>query len=180
MTFTTVLFYILAAVLVIAAFRVITARSPVTAVLHLILAFAGDIYNYGMLVFDRSDDVQYASVVSGDGSVTKDGGGRLLLTGGNTYSGGTLINAGVLQLGDGGTVGAIAGNVVNNATLIFDRGDAVTARRPASRPPRTISIRRIRTRARRRSWRARNCWRAASGCRWCACRRSMTPRSRGW
>ncbi|CAB3646981.1 NADH:ubiquinone oxidoreductase subunit J [Achromobacter marplatensis] len=40
MTFTTVLFYILAAVLVIAAFRVITARSPVTAVLHLILAFS--------------------------------------------------------------------------------------------------------------------------------------------
>lgn len=40
MTFTTILFYVLAAVLVIAAFRVITARSPVTAVLHLILAFA--------------------------------------------------------------------------------------------------------------------------------------------
>jgi len=39
MTFTSVLFYILSAVLVIAAFRVITARSPVTAVLHLILAF---------------------------------------------------------------------------------------------------------------------------------------------
>ena len=40
MTFTTVLFYILAFVLVIAAVRVITARSPVTAVLHLILVFA--------------------------------------------------------------------------------------------------------------------------------------------
>lgn len=40
MTFTTVLFYILAAVLVVAACRVITARSPVTAVLHLILVFA--------------------------------------------------------------------------------------------------------------------------------------------
>ena len=40
MTFTTVLFYVLAIVLVIAAFRVITAKSPVTAVLHLILAFA--------------------------------------------------------------------------------------------------------------------------------------------
>ncbi|WP_459617561.1 NADH-quinone oxidoreductase subunit J [Bordetella sp. 2513F-2] len=39
MTFTSVLFYILAIVLVVAAFRVITARSPVTAVLHLILAF---------------------------------------------------------------------------------------------------------------------------------------------
>ena len=40
MMFTTILFYVLALVLVIAAFRVITASSPVTAVLHLILAFA--------------------------------------------------------------------------------------------------------------------------------------------
>ncbi len=37
--FTTILFYVLAAVLVYAAFRVITARNPVTAVMHLILAF---------------------------------------------------------------------------------------------------------------------------------------------
>lgn len=40
MNFTTVLFYILAAVLVVAAFRVVTAKSPITAVLFLILAFA--------------------------------------------------------------------------------------------------------------------------------------------
>jgi NADH-quinone oxidoreductase subunit J len=40
MNFTTVLFYILATVLVVAAIRVITAKSPVTAVLFLILAFA--------------------------------------------------------------------------------------------------------------------------------------------
>lgn len=39
MTFTTVLFYILATILVVAGARVITARSPVTAVLHLILSF---------------------------------------------------------------------------------------------------------------------------------------------
>ena len=39
MIFTTVLFYLFALVLVVAAFRVITASSPVTAVLHLILAF---------------------------------------------------------------------------------------------------------------------------------------------
>jgi len=40
MIFTTLLFYALAVVLVIAAFRVIAAASPVTAVLHLILVFA--------------------------------------------------------------------------------------------------------------------------------------------
>ena len=39
MTFATVLFYVLAVVLVGAAFRVVTASSPVVAVLHLILAF---------------------------------------------------------------------------------------------------------------------------------------------
>ncbi len=39
MTFTTVLFYLLSLVLVYAALRVITAHNPVTAVLHLILAF---------------------------------------------------------------------------------------------------------------------------------------------
>lgn len=39
MLFTTVLFYVLSLVLVIAALRVVTASSPVTAVLHLILAF---------------------------------------------------------------------------------------------------------------------------------------------
>jgi len=39
MIFTTVLFYVLAVVLVVAAFRVINASNPVTAVLHLILTF---------------------------------------------------------------------------------------------------------------------------------------------
>lgn len=39
MIFSTVLFYFLALVLVVAAFRVIIASSPVTAVLHLILVF---------------------------------------------------------------------------------------------------------------------------------------------
>lgn len=40
MNFTTVLFYLLSIVLVIAAFRVVTAKSPIVAVLFLILAFS--------------------------------------------------------------------------------------------------------------------------------------------
>src|SRR5690606_31544051 len=39
MIFSTILFYVLALVLVVAAFRVITANSPVTGLLHLILTF---------------------------------------------------------------------------------------------------------------------------------------------
>src|ERR1700746_2693507 len=45
----------------------------------------------------------------------------MVLTGNNTYSGGTIINAGTLQLGNGGTTGSIVGNVIDNGVLIFDR-----------------------------------------------------------
>lgn len=60
------------------------------------------------------------------GSLVKTGAGTLTLTGANTYSGGTTIASGTLQLGNGGTTGSIAGNVVDNGALVFNRSDAVT------------------------------------------------------
>ena len=54
------------------------------------------------------------------------GTGTLTLTGNNNYAGGTTINAGTLQLGDGGTSGTITGNVVDNGVLAFDRSDTQT------------------------------------------------------
>jgi len=84
------------------------------------------IIDNGVLVVDRSDSFTYAGTVSGTGSGVKDGVGTLTLTGNNTYSGGTTINAGTLQLGNGGTTGSITGNVTDNGTLAFDRSDSVT------------------------------------------------------
>lgn len=86
----------------------------------------GDISNNGSLVFNRSDSVTYADVISGTGSLTQSGAGSLTLTGNNTYSGVTSINAGTLQIGNGGTTGSISGDISNNGSLVFNRTDSQT------------------------------------------------------
>ena len=57
----------------------------------------------------------------------------LLLTGGDTYKGGTIVNN-VLALGDGGTTGSIKGNVTDNGSLIVDRSDQVNLTSKISGP----------------------------------------------
>ncbi len=53
------------------------------------------------------------------------GSSTLILTGTNTYTGGTTISAGTLQIGNGGTTGSIVGNVLNNSALVFSRSDVL-------------------------------------------------------
>jgi autotransporter-associated beta strand protein len=59
--------------------------------------------------------------------VTNDGSGTVILPGNNGYTGGTTINAGTLQVGDGGATGSLAnGAIVNNGTLIFNSTGALS------------------------------------------------------
>ncbi|MFM0306161.1 autotransporter-associated beta strand repeat-containing protein, partial [Paraburkholderia sediminicola] len=52
----------------------------------------GNVTNNGTLDFNHSNDLTSGIVVSGTGSLVKDGAGALNLTGANTYTGGTTIN----------------------------------------------------------------------------------------
>lgn len=64
--------------------------------------------------------------ITGPGWLLKTDPGTLVLQGTNTYSGGTTLSMGTLQLGDGGTSGSISGDVANTGTLVFDRADGIT------------------------------------------------------
>ncbi len=77
----------------------------------------------GMLTGDGT----LSGVVSGTGSLTKTTSGTLTLSAINTYTGGTTVNAGTLNLNNGGSGGAIRGTVTVNggAVLRLAYGDAL-------------------------------------------------------
>lgn len=66
-----------------------------------------------------------ASDIRGDATLVKDDLGTLVLTGNGRWQHGTVVRNGTLQIGDGGTAGAITGDVANAGTLAFNRSDAV-------------------------------------------------------
>ena len=83
-------------------------------------SIAGNVANSGTLVFNRSDALTYAGVVSGTGAVTKSGAGTLTLTGANTYSGGTTLSAGTLNVsGAAGALTATSGVNISGGTLLL-------------------------------------------------------------
>jgi outer membrane autotransporter protein len=86
---------------------------------------SGPIVDNAALVINRKDDIVFDKPISGTGSVTQFGTGKTVFTADNTYAGGTTIASGTLQLGDGGTAGAVVGNIVNNATLVVNRSNTL-------------------------------------------------------
>jgi fibronectin-binding autotransporter adhesin len=88
----------------------------------------GDVLNNGNLIFNRSNTYSYDNVVSGTGSVTQAGIGTTVFSKDQTYSGGTTISAGRLQLGSGvggGTTGSVLGNIANSGILAVNRSDNI-------------------------------------------------------
>lgn len=66
----------------------------------------GNVTLEGSLVFNRSDDYDVLQGISGAGGVVKLNTNRLTLSGANTYSGGTVINQGVVQMGNASGMGS--------------------------------------------------------------------------
>jgi autotransporter-associated beta strand protein len=73
------------------------------------------------------------SPISGTSGLISAGPGILTFAGNNSYSGGTIISNGVLQVGNGGTSGTLgSGAIINLSSLVFNRSNAITVGDPIS------------------------------------------------
>jgi len=103
---------------------------------------AGNISDFGSVVFNRSDTVAYginpvnaaAVAISGPGSLTQAGSGTLMIIGTMNHYGGTIINPGTtVQVGNGATVdvGSLGNSTAsNNGTLKYYRLSNVAVATP--------------------------------------------------
>ena len=77
----------------------------------------GDIRDNAILLFGQSGARTFANNISGTGSVIKQGGGTLTLTGNNTFTGGTSVLGSTLI----GNTSSLPGDIVNNGAIVFDQ-----------------------------------------------------------
>ena len=78
----------------------------------------------GALVLNLPGSNIFSNVVVGAGSLVQAGSGTTILTASNSYSGGTTISNGTLQLNPGAWFGG--GNVTNNGLLTFNNSGNLT------------------------------------------------------
>ena len=96
----------------------------------------GNVANAGTLAFNRSDTYTFAGVISNDtgtpgsfGKVVQMGSGTTILTGTNTYSGGTTLTAGTLSVSRDANLGAAAGGLTFNGGVLQITGTSFTTAR---------------------------------------------------
>ena len=90
----------------------IANRSSNEHVVNIALSMAG-----ATTVDAASNNITINGSITGAGALIKSGQSTLALGGANTYGGGTLISGGRLE----GSTRSIAGNVTNNASLLFNQ-----------------------------------------------------------
>jgi len=88
----------------------------------------GNIANNAALIFNRSDPLSYAGVISGTGTLTQNGSGVLTLSGNSDFSGATTISGGTIQMGHANALGTTAaGTTVGNGFTLDLNGQTVLA-----------------------------------------------------
>ena len=77
--------------------------------------------------YNSSTDLDVLAVIAGSAQLTKDGDGTLMLSGANSYSGGTTVSSGTLKLAGAGALGSGAVSVGEGAELEIAYDSSETA-----------------------------------------------------
>jgi autotransporter-associated beta strand protein len=88
----------------------------------------GDIANNATVAFDQATNGSYDGDMSGTGTLVKNGTGTVVLTGDNSYAGGTTVNGGTLQIDSDGNLGATSGDITLDGGSLHTTADITTAR----------------------------------------------------
>ncbi len=91
--------------------------------------------NSKTLTFDAEGSISQGGVISGTSTIHKNGGGTLTMSGGNTYTGVTNVNSGVLAIGNNAGLGS---STAGNNTVVM-AGAQVQMGNNTSTEPFTIS-----------------------------------------
>ena len=98
--------------------------------LHTFTTVGNSTFSLGTLSFNTRLGSVVSSSISGTGALTVNTKGTIRYTGDATHTGGTVITAGTLQLGNGGTEGSLSGDVSIGvgATLDYNRSSNTSLR----------------------------------------------------
>lgn len=117
--------------------KFVTADSVIfdeTASVFSVTVQGTDVQPGAVLISGPVDYTIGGAPIAGTTALTKSGEATATLSASNTYTGGTTVSAGVLQLGDGTSAAGSAGTgpIVNNAALLLNHGAATTFANPVS------------------------------------------------
>lgn len=87
---------------------------------------AGAVTNQSVLAFNRSNTYTVSNAISGSGRVVQKGAGTLVLNASNTYSGGTLVQSGNLDVAQADALGTGSVEISGTGTLLLGASITVT------------------------------------------------------
>ncbi|WP_264385312.1 autotransporter family protein [Siccibacter colletis] len=85
----------------------------------------GDVENNGTLIFNQAEDYTWANAITGSGDVVKQDANTLTLSGNNSYTGNTELEAGTTLVAEGATLGATGSSgtvTINSGATLASAG----------------------------------------------------------